>query len=1182
MTVGIPSLLQKNKTLRGAQMDISVIVPIYNVEEYLEECLNSLYNQEKENLEVILVDDGSTDNSGRIAAAFAEEHPNFYYYRKENGGLGHARNYGASFATGKYLAFVDSDDIVAPDMYRKMFAYAERDQSDLTICNVVRFNSKKVWPSHLHNHVFCNIEAKTHIIECPGLLYDTTSWNKLILRSFYLENQFSFPENILYEDIPVTIPMHYRANRVSVVKSAYYWWRVRDGVSKSITQNVSDLKNLTDRIKVLKMLDRFFGETVSDEKFMLLRQKKTLEIDLMLFLNKFGSIPQRTAQEMLALINEYIQESISEAAFGLLPLLQRQKYVYAANYEIDRLIALTKYQQRDYDNARVEETGGRFLVTVADELFTLTDRDVTKEIAAYEPSRFIDRIEAAGGKIRIFAYLYQPRVSMPETSKQSIQAFLEKEDTAELLRLEATPFHGKKATEKRGTLFDSTTGIASEYNYDGAGFEILIDLNHMEITEEMEGFYNIRICFQNKFSSGSLRLDSASRQKANRAVVAGDQYAKIDYGALNEIRIFLRREHNFAQETAADASRINISLEHEAEEVSAETPDGSVMLFETEDNRNFFAPLERFCDDRKHFLYVKEKNASARPLLYREKKVIIKNRTNPAVFFLTSGTNQIRICLKERVTLVSSMTEAEDTGKIRLTTILLMGDLQLSDAKKAVLYVKDDITGGRSVLAESVCVQKNGKLYGDFFIDFRDEAVTRNLYASTRDLLVSYEREDTSIAVSGVYSRKIYRIVRKMDTLELVCYRAFSGSMRLKSIRRWRQEENTRQKRQALTAKNYPKYRTEEIDPTCIVFESMWGGKYSCNPQHLYEYIDQHYPMYKCVWSLTDERTPIKGNGIRVRRESQEYYHYLATAKYFVNNVNFETGYVKRKGQIEIQTMHGTPLKTLGLDVESDFPNEQTKETYIQKNARWDYLLVQGEFMKNKAYDCFRFEKEVLECGYPRTDLLFQADEGKILKIKESLGLPLQKKVILYAPTWREKGSFDMQLELDKVKEALGEEYILLVRLHHLCAPNDNIRIDQSLQEFVFDLHAYKSVEELYLISDILITDYSSVMFDYALLKRPMIFYLYDLADYRDRLRGLYVDIEKEAPGPIVFDTEAVIGAIVHIEEEMKQCREKIAAFQEKYLGYENGSSCETIVEQVLKPNKWKNTVSRMKRKMLK
>ena len=107
-------------------------------------------------------------------------------------------------------------------------------------------------------------------------------------------------------------------------------------------------------------------------------------------------------------------------------------------------------------------------------------------------------------------------------------------------------------------------------------------------------------------------------------------------------------------------------------------------------------------------------------------------------------------------------------------------------------------------------------------------------------------------------------------------------------------------------------------------------------------------------------------------------------------------------------------------------------------------------------------------------------------------------------------------------------------------------------------------------------------MFDYALLKRPMIFYLYDLADYRDRLRGLYVDIEKEAPGPIVFDTEAVIGAIVHIEEEMKQCREKIAAFQEKYLGYENGSSCETIVEQVLKPNKWKNTVSRMKRKMLK
>ena len=115
-----------------------------------------------------------------------------------------------------------------------------------------------------------------------------------------------------------------------------------------------------------------------------------------------------------------------------------------------------------------------------------------------------------------------------------------------------------------------------------------------------------------------------------------------------------------------------------------------------------------------------------------------------------------------------------------------------------------------------------------------------------------------------------------------------------------------------------------------------------CFLLHLYEFIDKNYPEYKCVWSLKDARTPINGKGIRVRRGSQEYFKYLATAKYFVNNVNFEDAYVKREGQIEIQTMHGTPLKTLGLDVPGDFPNESSRKLYLEKNGRWNYLLVQG------------------------------------------------------------------------------------------------------------------------------------------------------------------------------------------------------------------------------------------------
>lgn len=1162
-------------------IDISVIVPIYNVEEYLEECLDSLLNQTKENIEIIMVDDGSTDRSGEIADAYAEKYPHFHCYHKANGGLGHARNYGVPHAKGKYIAFVDSDDVVSLDMYDKMFAYAERNGSDLTICNVVRFNTKKVWASNLHRLAFHNMRTNTHITKNQNLIYDTTSWNKLILRSFYLQHNFAFPENILYEDIPVTIPMHYLANNVSIVENTYYFWRVRDGVSKSITQNYDKTRNLTDRIKILEMLDDFFEKNVKEPALHQMKQKKALEVDLMIFLNKFDYMSHEVVEEMLMAINEYIDKAIDKDSFQRIRLIYRQKYEYMRNYDIDNLIKLTEYQRNGYYNAQVREEDGKFQITVDDSLFTLKDRDITDEIIQIEPKRYIDRVEIKEGKIHIYAYVYKHRLNIEDASGQSIQAFLENEYTAERISLPVTPVEDGKATQSRGTLFDVATGITSKYNYDGAGFEIELDLDKFDLTRKDEGFYKIFIVYENRVSAGSFYLDSIYKRKIGHAVVLEDKYAQIDYDPSGEIRLFLKGGNSFVQDMAVEGANIAIFLEKKAEKVWArreEQTDESPLYFKTEDGQAFLAPLSDFARDVNYSLFVKEEDGSEGPLFCRNKRVSIKNEEGPAVIFVTGMSHQVRFATRDAITLLNKMQETEE-GVVKLRTAVLTDGTDFARAQRAVLYVEDVITGGQTVLARSKCTHKDGKAYCKFSVNFDDEKITRNLYASTRDVFVAYKDADRELGASLLYSRKFYRIEKKFPTLELVCYRSGGGNIRLRSSKLWPQEEDTYQKRQALTARNYPQYRTEKLDNRCIVFESMWGRKYSCNPQHLYEYVDAHYPMYKCVWSLNDERMPIKGNGIRVRRGSQEYYHYLATAKYFVNNVNFETGYVKREGQIEIQTMHGTPLKTLGLDVETDFPNEKSRIRYIEKNSRWDYLLVQGRFMKEKAYDCFQFEKEILECGYPRTDILFNTDKDKILDIKKDLGLPLDKKIILYAPTWRMKGTFDMRLDLEKLREAFGEQYIVLVRLHHLCAPEDWIEADN---QFVFDLHAYKCVEDLYLISDMLITDYSSVMFDYALLDRPMIFYMYDLAEYRDNLRGLYVDIEQEAPGPIVFDTEGVIQAVKNIEGEMQKCSGKIAAFKEKYLGYESGVSCEAIVKKVFRPSKIANAFSQLKRKILK
>lgn len=201
-----------------SNIDISIIIPMYNVEEYLEACLDSVANQSKSHLEVIMIDDGSTDQTGEIAKRYAKQYEWFHYYYIENQGLGHARNYGVSKATGKYIAFLDSDDVITGRVYEKMFQLAEKNGSDLTVCNVKRMTVKQKKKSWIHIIAFDQIPEKTHIIRNHSLLYDSTAWNKLILKSFYDENHFQFPEGILYEDIPVTIPMYYKANHVSVLK----------------------------------------------------------------------------------------------------------------------------------------------------------------------------------------------------------------------------------------------------------------------------------------------------------------------------------------------------------------------------------------------------------------------------------------------------------------------------------------------------------------------------------------------------------------------------------------------------------------------------------------------------------------------------------------------------------------------------------------------------------------------------------------------------------------------------------------------------------------------------------------------------------------------------------------------------------------------------------------------------
>lgn len=285
---------------------------------------------------------------------------------------------------------------------------------------------------------------------------------------------------------------------------------------------------------------------------------------------------------------------------------------------------------------------------------------------------------------------------------------------------------------------------------------------------------------------------------------------------------------------------------------------------------------------------------------------------------------------------------------------------------------------------------------------------------------------------------------------------------------------------------------------------------------------------------------------------------------------------IKRKGSIYIQTWHGTPLKKLALDLDAVYMSGETnledyKRNFFNNVQTWDYLISQNSYSTEIFRKAFGFEKEILQIGYPRNDLLFNKNnKEEIAQIKNMLGLPQDKKVILYAPTWRDNEfygngiyKFNTGLDFPLLMEALKEDTVFIVKYHYLIMD----QIDWSAYSgFIYTFDSSYDISLLYLASDMLVTDYSSVMFDYSILKRPMIFYCYDLDEYMNTLRGFYFDLLKEAAGPVVSTTEMLIQAIK--EYDYSLYKDKYEAFIKKYNHADDGNASGKIIDLICEHTK--------------
>jgi CDP-glycerol glycerophosphotransferase len=368
------------------------------------------------------------------------------------------------------------------------------------------------------------------------------------------------------------------------------------------------------------------------------------------------------------------------------------------------------------------------------------------------------------------------------------------------------------------------------------------------------------------------------------------------------------------------------------------------------------------------------------------------------------------------------------------------------------------------------------------------------------------------------------------------------------------------------------RYRGQTLETNWVMFECFRGQSYADSPKYIYEYLSTHYPnKYTCIWVVNDLDTPLPYPCIKVKRFTRKYAYYLAKSKYLVFNVRQPLWLKKREEQVFLQTWHGTPLKRLVFDQEEVTAASPTyKKQFYRQKQEWDYLIAANHFSSEIFKSCFMYDGNMLEVGYPRNDLLYHPNKEELaLTIRKRLGIPLDKKTILYAPTWRDdeyygKGKYKFQLQLDLalLKERLGEDYCVLLRTHYYIADKLDL---EGVENFAYNVSNHDDITEIYLISDICITDYSSVFFDYANLQRPILFFPYDLDKYRDVLRGFYIDMETELPGPLLFSTEEIVSNIENIETLNHNYQERYLAFYERFCSLEDGNASKRVVDEVFK-----------------
>ena len=356
-----------------------------------------------------------------------------------------------------------------------------------------------------------------------------------------------------------------------------------------------------------------------------------------------------------------------------------------------------------------------------------------------------------------------------------------------------------------------------------------------------------------------------------------------------------------------------------------------------------------------------------------------------------------------------------------------------------------------------------------------------------------------------------------------------------------------------------------EIDESAVYLQAYAGQSATDSPLAIHHALRRMRPDLTLYWGVVDHAQWLPEGAVPVLMRSSAWYDVLATAKYVVSNIDFERWFVRRPGQHVLQTYHGVPSKTMGVGLwkEKQFTARRIEQQLERTSYLWDALLTPTPEVNRYYREAFRYDGPIIDHGYPRDDMLVGDDTTAIRDtVRRRLGIDDGKIAVLYAPTWRDDVATGYRaaprvthFDVEAATRTLGDDYVMLVRGHRFHPASG--RSDGN----VIDVTTYPEINDLILASDAAILDYSSLRFDYAVTRKPMIFLVPDLDDYSGGVRGFLYDFESTAPGPLVSDTDCVVGHLRRLEDVSAEYADDYDRFNATYNRWQDGHAAERVVD---------------------